>query len=73
MTVLVSEAAELPDGRAYDVVVGQLRNARGAFELCRYVGSVGGSKSLRRCLQNQHDNFIDFLNSDYWEAVKTGT
>jgi len=50
-----------------------LRRARGAFELCRYVGSVGGSKSLRRCLQDQHDGFIDFLNSEYWEAVKTGT
>jgi len=50
-----------------------LRRARGAFELCRYVGSVGGSDSLRRCLQDQHDGFIDFLNSKYWEAVKTGT
>ncbi len=47
--------------------------ARGAFELCRFVGTVGGPSSLRRCLQEQHDGFVDFLNSKYWEAVKTGT
>ncbi len=47
--------------------------ARGAFELCRFVGSVGGPSSLRRCLQEQHDGFVDFLNSNFWEAVKTGT
>lgn len=47
--------------------------ARGAFELCRFVGTVGGPSSLRRCLQEQHDGFVDFLNSKFWEAVKTGT
>jgi len=47
--------------------------ARGAFELCRFVGSVGGPSSLRRCLQEQHDGFVDFLNSNFWKAVKTGT
>ena len=47
--------------------------ARGAFELCRYVGTVAGASSLRRCLQDQHDGFIEFLNSKYWDAVKTGT
>ena len=47
--------------------------ARGAFELCRFVGRVGGSSSLRRCLQEQHDGFVDFLNSKFWKAVKTGT
>ncbi len=47
--------------------------ARGAFELCRFVGTVGGPASLRRCLEEQHDGFVDFLNSDFWKAVKTGT
>jgi hypothetical protein len=47
--------------------------ARGAFELCRFVASVGGPASLRRCLQEQHDGFVDFLNSSFWKAVKTGT
>ncbi len=47
--------------------------ARGAFELCRFVGTVGGPSSLRRCLQEQHDGFVDFLNSDFWKAVRTGT
>lgn len=49
------------------------KRARGAFELCRFVGSVGGPSSLRRCLQEQHDGFVDFLNSNFWKAVKTGT
>ncbi len=47
--------------------------ARGAFELCRFVGSVGGPSSLRRCLQEKHDGFVDFLNSNFWNAVKNGT
>jgi hypothetical protein len=47
--------------------------ARGAFELCRFVGNVGGPSSLRRCLQEQHDGFVDFLNSNFWKAVRTGT
>ncbi len=47
--------------------------ARGAFELCRFVGNVGGPSSLRRCLQEQHDGFVEFLNSKFWMAVKTGT
>ncbi len=49
------------------------KRARGAFELCRFVGRVGGPSSLRRCLQEQHDGFVEFLNSKFWEAVKTGT
>jgi hypothetical protein len=49
------------------------KRARGAFELCRFVVNIGGSSSLRRCLQKQHDRFIDFLNSEYWDAVKTGS
>ncbi len=49
------------------------KRARGAFELCRFVGNIGGSLSLRRCLQEQHDGFVDFLNSNFWKAVKTGT
>ncbi len=47
--------------------------ARGAFELCRFVASVGGPSSLRRCLREQHDGFVDFLNSNFWKAVRTGT
>jgi hypothetical protein len=47
--------------------------ARGAYDLCRFVVDRAPSKSLRRCLQTQHDQFIDFLNSEYWEAVKIGS
>ena len=37
------------------------------------VVNIGGSSSLRRCLQEQHDGFVDFLNSKFWKAVETGT
>ncbi len=47
--------------------------ARGAFELCRYVVTVEGTASFRRCLQAQHDGFVDFLNSKFWRAIKAGT
>ncbi len=49
------------------------KRARGAFEFCRFAVNIGGSSSLRRCLQKQHDGFIDFLNSECWDAVKTGS
>ena len=49
------------------------KRARGAFEFCRFAVNSGGATSLRRCLQGQHDRFIDFLNSEYWDAVKTGS
>ncbi len=47
--------------------------ARGALELCRYVAQVNGSTSLKRCLQEKHDGLVDFLNQQYWKAVKSGT
>ncbi len=46
--------------------------ARGGYEFCRFVEQAA-SKSLRRCLQTQHDGFIDFLYSEYWESVKIGS
>jgi hypothetical protein len=56
-----------------DLSPGARKRARGAFELCRFVVDIGGASSLRRCLQERHDQFIDFLNSEYWDAVKTGS
>ena len=47
--------------------------ARGAYDLCRFIVRQDSSVTLRRCLQKQHDDFIDFLNSEYWDAVKTGS
>ena len=47
--------------------------ARGAFAFCKFVVNRAASTSMRRCLQTQHDNFINFLNSEYWDAVKTGS
>ena len=49
------------------------QKARGALELCRYVTQVNRRISLKECLQEKHDGLVDFLNQQYWKAVKTGT
>lgn len=47
--------------------------ARGAFAFCKFAVDRAAATSMRRCLQTEHDGFIDFLNSEYWDAVKTGS
>lgn len=49
------------------------RRAEGAVKLCRYVSRVNTSISFRECLQERHDGMVDYLNSKYWKAVKSGT
>ncbi len=48
--------------------------ARQAVEFCEFAAEnktfYGG---MRRCLQKEHDNMLDILNSRYWNAVKTGS
>lgn len=46
--------------------------ARGALAFCRFAVNRAASTSLRRCLQTEHDGFIRILNSEYWDATKTG-
>ncbi len=50
-----------------------LKLARNAYELCDFVAIRESLGSMRRCLQSHHDGFVNFLNSDYWKAVKTGS
>ena len=47
--------------------------ARRAYDICGLVVERVPSKSLRRCLQRHHDQFIIPLNSAYWEAVRIGS
>ncbi len=48
--------------------------ARSALKMCNFAATRARSGgTLRRCLQTKHDSFVDFLNSDYWKAVKTGS
>ncbi len=49
------------------------KRARGAMELCRYVSRVNSAISFRKCLQERHDGMVDYLNSKYWKALKSGT
>ncbi|NNF80702.1 MAG: hypothetical protein HKN05_21975 [Rhizobiales bacterium] len=64
-------AAATPQGKALSPKA--RKQARGALELCRFVSRMNSSISLKRCLQEKHDGLVDFLNSEYWKAVKTGT
>jgi hypothetical protein len=46
--------------------------ARMAYHAC-YRKTRLGDVTLRQCLGKAHDGFIQELNGDYWDAVKTGT
>ena len=46
--------------------------AKSAYNGC-YRQTRVGDVTLRECLGKAHDSFIQDLNEDYWEAVKTGT
>ena len=47
--------------------------ARKSLAFCRFAESRAILGGLRRCLQAEHDGFLDFLNSTYWKAVRTGS
>lgn len=64
-------AAAAPEGKPLSPKA--RKQARGALDLCRFVARVNGSISLKRCLQEKHDNLVDFLNAEFWKAAKTGT
>ncbi|NQW00928.1 MAG: hypothetical protein HQ483_14585 [Rhodospirillales bacterium] len=46
-----------------------INRARGIFQLCKWTAGRG-TPNMRDCLENHHDEFIKFLNSDYWKASK---
>jgi len=58
------------DGQLPAAAIGK---ARGAFELCKFARNRGSISSMRACLQSHHDQFIDYLNTDYWKAVNIGS
>ncbi len=48
--------------------------ARQAVEFCDFaVERKARHGGMRRCLQKEHDDMLDILNSGYWNAVKTGS
>ncbi len=53
--------------------MGAVTMARKAFDFCRFAESRSAAGGLRRCLQSEHDWFLDYLNSTYWKAVRTGS
>jgi hypothetical protein len=46
---------------------------QGAYRFCNFALERSATSSLRHCLQGQHDGFLDFLNSRYWDAMETGS
>ncbi len=60
-------------GGAADLPAGAVNRAKGGFALCAWGVKSGGLASMRRCLQSKHDALLQFLNSDYWKAVRTGS
>lgn len=47
--------------------------ARRAVEFCNFAAQNRVMSSMRRCLQSEHDDMLEILNSNYWQAVKTGS
>ncbi len=47
--------------------------ARTAYDLCSYAVASGSMGPMRPCLEGKHDSFVNYLNSDYWKASKTGS
>jgi hypothetical protein len=46
---------------------------QGASRFCNFALERSATPSLRKCLQGQHDGFLNFLNSQYWDAIDTGS
>lgn len=47
--------------------------ARRAVEFCNFATENQALSSMRRCLQSEHDDMLEILNQNYWQAVKTGS
>ncbi len=46
-----------------------LNRAEGIYKLCKWTAGRG-SPNMRNCLESHHDEFIKFLNSQYWKASR---
>lgn len=49
------------------------RLAQNAYDLCRYYADRVVAGDMRRCMQGQHDSLMKVLNSEYWQAIRTGS
>lgn len=47
--------------------------ARGALNMCQFAVEIRGISNIKGCLQQHHDNFVYYLNANYWKAVGAGT
>ncbi len=47
------------------------RRAEEIYDVCRYsVEDVGNYFNMRRCLQSKHDELMQDINREYWQAVR---
>jgi len=47
--------------------------ARRAVDFCKFAIDNRVQRSMRGCLQSEHDDFLKILNGNFWTAVKTGS
>jgi hypothetical protein len=47
--------------------------ARRAVEFCKFAIDNRVQRTMRGCLQSEHDDFLKVLNGNFWTAVKTGS
>lgn len=61
------------DPRYATLTPNTVESLRFAWFHCDHGASYGLAKSMRKCLEGQHDSMIGYLNNQYWEAAKAGS
>lgn len=47
--------------------------AQDAYRFCDFLSRRNTLRTVRRCLQTQHDNFVNYLNAEYWDVTQPGS
>lgn len=61
------------DPRYATLTKGTVEALRFAWFHCDHGATYGLAKSMRKCLEGQHDSMIGYLNNQYWDAAKAGS
>ena len=61
------------DPRYATLTPSTVESLRFAWFHCDHGATYGLTKSMRTCLEGQHDSMIGYLNNQYWDAAKAGS
>ncbi len=61
------------DPRYATLTPNTVESLRFAWFHCDHGASYGLARSMRKCLEGQHDSMIGYLNNHYWDAAKAGS